>query len=201
MNPIELNYLNFSNQSGNPDIIIFQASSNDLTYHAPSHIAWRVIQNCGRGWSFPFTFSFDLALGITDPTGNISPPMAVSPGQMLDVVQSPEGTDIVADSSPTEPGSVSVSNKLKENITVRIYRDNKVITSYDLSPFSTVTFKYASMIGIATATTQATEGSMVMHNTPTILSLDGISKADIILTGGGESGPLQFALANQVRTA
>ncbi|AWI26312.1 hypothetical protein [Flavobacterium pallidum] len=204
---VELNFINYSNDTNNSSIVFFQ--QNELANPGESPIAWKVIQNSMRGDNHPFSFTMHLFVDAADSSGNRTQQQPAYYGQELKASIGTSGYQIVAVGSqflvytddPIPIPAIGVNNASENgNIAVNVYRDgNLLATATGVAPVKYATFKFSPSIWIG-VTNYMTEGdvlnSSVMAGVSTKLSLLGIAKANIIMTGGGPGtdSPFKFTL-------
>jgi hypothetical protein len=199
---IKLNLINNSNDANNSQIVIFQknvaANFNELA------VAWRVIEYLGQGDNHPFTFPMSMAVSASDSYQNWTPQFAAQNGQQFSMNLTNSGHQLVASGSGTSPTEVQVLNNLPQGaINASIVKGGKVLaTKTSIAPQQKAVFQFKPTIWIGVAS-QVVEGevmnSAIITAVNTELSLLGIAKADIVMTGGGpgrNSTAFQFALQN-----
>jgi hypothetical protein len=202
---IMLNFINYSNDANNSQIVIFQ--KNVATNFDELHVAWQVIQNCGQGDNHPFPYPMTMYIGASDSWGNFMPTLEAQNGQMFSVARTNSGDtfSVIGDSaSATE---VQARNDLSQGaINVSIYKSGKLLAKKtSTAPGQKAVFQFKPTIWIG-AVSQVTEGnvmdSAIIDDVNTEISLLGIASADIVMTGGGPgptSLPFDFKLQNVVR--
>jgi len=198
---VQLNLVNQSNDNNNSQVVVFSA-------HAPpsNTIAWRVIENCGRGDNHPFRFPQGCEIGAADSWGNYSQRLNAPPGQAFAMTRTDSGDELNATGPASDPTGIQITNALASGaITALIFADGKLFASARLDPQQTELFHFRPAIAIG-AMSQVTEGKVmdaaVLDTVDTRFDLTGIASADIVMTGGGRgegSTPFAFALHNVVR--
>jgi hypothetical protein len=204
MNSIQLTFINNSNDMNNSEIVVFQGTPDSNEKGGGSKVAWRVIKNCGKGWSHPFTYSPQIFVGATDPYGNISSPILSQMMQRWSIQQSPSGSALVLDTAnPAGPGTVGIYNGMSTGaVDARVYRDGNLIAiKQGLAPGQLATFAFTPNITFGIMSQAPQEGSIihpaVLSNIEmTMFGLEGIVKAEIVMSGGGQAGPFVFTLEN-----
>lgn len=201
---IELNFINQSNDANNSEVVIFQ--KNVATSYDELAIAWQVIQNCGQGDNHPFVYPMTMQVSASDSYGNYTPKLKANNGQQFAVNQTSSGNQLQYNSSSASVSEIEVLNNLEKGaINANIYKSGKLLAAKtSIAPEQKAAFQFKPTLWIGVAS-QVTEGtvinSAILSNINTEISLLGISKADIIMTGGGpgkNSSPFEFALANVV---
>ncbi len=165
-----------------------------------------MIENCGQGWSHPFTYPYAVSVGVSDSNGNFSPQLAAEEGQMFKVTLTPSGDQLSFEGPASDPRSVQIVNGLERGaINAIVFRAGKpYATATSLAPQQNAVFQFRPTLWIG-AVSQVREGdvlnSAIVSSVNTEISLLGIASADIVMTGGGpgpNSTPLRFTLQNVV---
>ncbi|MEH0197451.1 hypothetical protein V7S57_17305 [Caulobacter sp. CCNWLY153] len=197
---VKLNFVNRSNDAGNVHVLLFgQPPSPELDGIGQ---AWRVIDNCGPGWSHPFTWPVAVTLGVVDPDGNVSPQLDIAEGQVAEVVAAPSGTVLKIADQQGPSRAIALMNQLPQGfVAATVFRDGKPYARASLAPHTTVTlaFKPTIWIGAAARTEAGEANGGEAISTLTEINLMGIAGADIVMTGGGQGAdakPFLFSLAN-----
>ncbi|UEP24562.1 hypothetical protein LL999_18185 [Burkholderia ambifaria] len=201
---INLNFVNLSNDVNNSQIVIFQKNvSTDFDELA---IAWKVITNCGRGDNHPFVFPMLTTVSASDADGNYMPQKRADNGQLFNVSRSTSGNVLaLAGPAPTSR-EIQLRNDLSQGaITASAFKDNRLLAhKTGIVPGQKAVFEFKPTLWIGTAS-QIEQGavmnSAVLSDINTELSLLGIKRADIVMTGGGggtTATAYQFRLANVV---
>ena len=204
MSNIELTFINNSNDQNNSEVLIFQR--NVATNFDEIAVAWRVIQNLGRGDYHPFTYPYKSYGAAADSYGNFTPQMPVDNGQQYAMVKDPSG-DVFKHIGPgASPKAIEIANDLQQGaINGLIYKDGKLFAQKNnLAPGQKAVFEFKPTLYIGVVS-QVEEGqvinSAIISQVNTELSLLGIASADIIMTGGGpgkDATPFEFHLENIV---
>jgi hypothetical protein len=197
---VKLNFVNRSNDAGNVHVLLFgQPPSPGIDVIGQ---AWRVIDNCGPGWSHPFVWPVAVTLGVVDPHGNVSPQINIANGQVAEVMAGDAGTILRLADQPGPPGAITVLNQLPQGfVAAAFFRDGKPYARQSLAPHTTAVFTLPPKIWIGAAL-RSEEGTAPGADAVTALTeinLMGIAGADIVMTGGGQGGdarPFLFSLAN-----
>lgn len=202
---IQLNLINHSHDVANSEYVIFQ--KNVAENFGEIAIAWRVIKNLGISDNHPFVYPLEFKVSAGDAWGNHTPQLSATDGQVFEMAREKSGdvlrgTNLRA-SSPTE---VEVQNVLPQGgISANIYRHGKLLASKtNVSPGQKAVFQFKPRIFIG-AVSGVEEGkvmnSAVIKTINTEIDLLGISKANIIITGGGggpSATPFEFTLSDVV---
>jgi len=203
MEKIKLNFINKSNESHTPDIVIFQKNEEEI--FEGRVVAWTVIQNCDPMENHPFTFSDEIEVCVSDSYGNYSPTLKAQNGSAYDAIISPTGEIFQRSDNPAlSASSIEIRNELRIGaINANCFRDGKLLSvKTNLVPNQSASFEFKPTIWIG-ATSQAEEGESldeaIVSSVETQLNLLGISSADIVMTGGGpgpNTTPFVFTLEN-----
>jgi hypothetical protein len=186
---IKLNYINHSNDTNGPDVVIFQ--KNVAAAHSGFAVAWRLIQNLGRGFMHPFVFPADFTVAASDSYGSYTPQLPANNGQLFSVVATASG-DVLQQTGPSASvDDIEVLNTLEMGaINAHIYRDGKLLgLKAGVVPAQRALFQFNTTIWIGVVP-DVVEGDImnaaILSEVNTEISLTGISSASIVLTGGGE---------------
>lgn len=194
---IEITFINQSDDSSNSSVVVFQKNVADK--FNLSAVAWTVIQNCGRGWKHRFSFPMNLYVGARDSWGNVTDLQLAENGQKWNVVRSASGDILTLDSNPASSfDEIEIKNYLPSgSVDAEIYRHGKLLaTRTGVSPQQKGVFKFKPTIWVGVVS-EVEEGdimsSTIISEINTEISLSGIVKADLIMTGGSQS-PFKFIL-------
>lgn len=198
---IEITFINQSYDENNSNVVIFQ--KNVATSFEEIAVAWRVIENCGRNWTHKFKYPMNFTVGAQDSWGNVSNLQLAENGQKWDVVRSTSGDVLVLDSYPASSMTeVEIKNCLVQGaVNAQIYKDGKLLaTKTGVSPQQKAVFEFKPTIWVGVVS-QIEEGeimnSAILSDINTEISLLGITKANLIMTGGGVGStavPFKFTL-------
>lgn len=201
---IKLNFINLSNDVNNSQIVIFQKNvSTDFDELA---VAWKVISNCGRGDNHPFVFPMQTSVTASDADGNYMPQKVAQNGQMFSVARAASGNVLALAGASSSSREIQLRNDLRTGaITAGVFKDNRLLAKKTcIVPGQKAVFEFKPTLWIGTAS-QIEQGavmnSAVISDINTELSLLGIARCDIVMTGGGggtTAVPYQFRLANVV---
>ena len=201
---VQLNFVNQSNDANNSQIVIFQKNvASDFEELA---VAWRVIKYCGQGDNHPFTFPLGLQVGASDSYGNHTPQLEAQFGQQFQLSLSSSGDRLAPAGYGASSNEVQVLNALPRGaINASCYKDGRLLAvKTAIAPQQKAVFEFKPSIWIGAAS-QIEQGqvlnSAILADINTEISLLGISRADIVMRGGGAgagSTPLSFTLENVV---
>lgn len=196
---IKLNLINKSNEANNQKIVIFQKNTALKPNEA---IAWKVINAGGKDTRHSFDFPLGVTISTSDNRGHNTPQRRAEIGQEYVVTQGGTGDELKHVGPAPSTQIVQIRNKRQQGlISANVLRDGSLVArGKSLAPEQIAVFAFVPTIWIG-AVANAVEGeeldSAVIAEINTELSLFGISSADIVMTGGGDSGaPLNFELDN-----
>ncbi|MES2938240.1 MAG: hypothetical protein V4864_11195 [Pseudomonadota bacterium] len=202
---IQLRFVNESNDRNNSEILIF--SKNVATSAEEVAVAWTVIKNCGRGAWHPFTYPLTSQVGAADADGNHMPLLDAQAGQLFDVKMDLSGHVLAPAKEGASNGQeIQITNSLTEgSISACIYKDGRLFAmKTGVAPQQKAGFGFKPTIWVGVAS-QVDEGALlneaIVSSIDTEITLDGIAKADIVMTGGGsgpDAQPFMFTLQNVV---
>lgn len=196
---IEITFINQSDDPNNTAVVIFQ--KNVAEKFETIAIAWRVIENIGRNWRYKFRFPMDFYVSARDSWGNISDLQLAVTGQKWNVVRSTLGDILTLDPTGAPSFSeVEIKNCLSiGSIDALVFKDGKLMASKTgLSPQQKAVFEFKPTIWVGVVSGIAiAEGDVmnpaILSDINTEISLLGITKADLIMTGDGAT-PFKFTL-------
>ncbi|AXL49995.1 aromatic ring-opening dioxygenase LigA [Paraburkholderia caffeinilytica] len=201
---IKLNFINLSNDVNNSQIVIFQKNvSTDFDELA---VAWKVISNCGRGDNHPFVFPLQTTVTASDADGNYMPQKVAQNGQMFSVSRAASGNVLALAGASSSSREIQLRNDLRTGaISAGVFKDNRLLAKKTgIVPGQKAVFEFKPTLWIGTAS-EVEQGkvmnSAVISDINTELSLLGIARCDVVMTGGGggtTAVPYQFKLANIV---
>jgi hypothetical protein len=199
---VQLTLINRSGNSNVSQIVIFQKNVAPGWEDFP--IAWRVIENLGLGDRHPFVYPLDFFVDVADSYGNRTPQVPVREGQCLAVTSVSSGTTLARSGESVDRKWVQVRNDLRNDaVSVDLYRDRyRLATKSSIAPQQSAVFQFKPVIWIGVVS-EVQEGaamnSAIVSQMNSEISLLGIRKADIVMTGGGTGSgakPVSFALQN-----
>jgi hypothetical protein len=188
---VQLKLVNSSDDCNKSQILIFQQST--IATLGEMAVAWRVIECLGRGWTHDFKYSYNLGVGVRDSYGNSSPELPASPGQLFHVYADCSGDQLaITQESASSNREIQVRNDLMQGaVNACIYRDGKLLarkTGVAPGQMAAFEFKPAIYIGVVSQW-DVQEGSVlnsaILSTVNQQISLVGISRGTITMTGGG----------------
>ena len=198
---IEITFINDTDDMNNTEVVIIQ--KNIAPSAEQTAVAWNVIENCGRGWSHAFNYPLNYSVGAADCYGNLTPQITASNGLKWELAATKSGNILELSQEPaTRFKGVEIKNNLLQgSFDAQIYRDGKLLaTKKNLVPLQKAIFEFAPTIWVA-AMTGIEEGQILspilLSEFYSEISLMGINKANLIMTGGGigpEAKPYSFIL-------
>lgn len=195
---IKLNFINRSADANDSPVVILQR--NEAPGFDRTTIAWKVIEHCAPGDNHPFTFSMDTCIAASDSYGNFTPQVPAAPGQQFAVKPSSAGARVEATGPAASEQAIELVYDLTQGaLNAWISRDGHwLATVTGITPGQKVLFELKTGIWIGVAPPGVVEGQILdsaIHNDiNTQLSLLGIRKANIIMSGGPHGQPYTFHL-------
>lgn len=190
---IEITLINQSSDPHSAEIVFFQ--KNVAARFEDSIIAWKVVENFGRNWSHKFTYPLEFEIAASDSYGNYTLHHPATDGQAWEVVLSTSGDVLQLSSEPAVSyKQVEIKNELSVgSINASVFKDGKLLANQTMiAPGQKAAFEFQPVLYVGVCS-QVAEGDVLtaailseIHNS---FSLMGITKANLILTGGG-TGPL-----------
>jgi hypothetical protein len=170
--------------------------------------------NRGVGDSYPFVYSTNVEVSARGQWGNYTPRLPARGGQRFAMTRTPICNELVLDANSSATRSIEIVNNLNhEVIAALVYRSGKLAAcTADIVPGQKAVFEFQPTIfigivpfsgGIPQVYEGETMNLAILSQINTELSLLGISRADIVMTGGGagpQAVPFQFSLQNIVMT-
>ncbi len=195
-----LNFINASDSLNNDNVVIFQKNNVGME---SSSVAWRVLENVGAGDNHPFEFSLNNEVAASDSYGNFTPLLSAFPGQLFAMILGVAGDELVYQGAATSTQEIQVINNLTEGaIDANIFKDGlllAVVTGMPPAQKAVFGFKPTLWIGNLNQVVQGqVMDSTITSTINTQLSLLGIARADIVMTGGASGQPFQFNMENIV---
>ena len=196
-----LNFIDMSNDANNAEIVFFQR--NRVVDLEEIAIAWKVIKNCGRGSSHPFTFPGEVDINIVDSWGNYTPLQRAREGERFKATMGPSGVGL-SFSGPISHSEIHIVNNLREgSLKANVYKGGYLLASKgSVAPEQVAIFGFSPVLYVG-AVSNLNQGdvidSAISSEINTSLDLFGVASADIVLTGGGSgisAKPFHFALEN-----
>lgn len=202
---IELTIYNQSNDVNNSNIVILQ--KNVAVNLGELSIAWKVIKNLAIGNYHPLIYAYTVQVSAVDAWGNFTPQITAEPGQQYSMYHTNSGSTFGRTGMSTNSNELEIRNELRKgSITANVFRTGRLVAQKTLiAPQQKAVFAFQPVIWIG-AIAQVEEGkaidSAILSSINTEISLIGISKADIVMRGGG-GGPqataFTFSLENIVK--
>lgn len=204
---ISLTFINNSNATSS-DIVIFQ--KNEASRAGQFAVAWQVFKNSVPGSRYPFTYTEDTAIGLVSDDVDLSYTsgfmLAAENGRLYSVYKNAAGYTISGSQPTVNRENIQVQSHIQmEIINVGMYRDGRLLAIRSgIAPQQKAVFEFKPVIWIG-AVSRIEEGdlmnSAILSQINTQISLTGIAKADIVMTGGGVGSdllPFVFTLENVV---
>lgn len=202
---IQLNLINRSNDANNSQIVIFQKNAASGVDELP--VAWQVIRNLGPGDHHPFVYPLSTTLSVADSWGNYTPQIEADNGLLYSMARAPSGGDMLSlQGKGSSTHEIQCRNDLVQGaMSASLFKSGKLVmvkTSIAPGQLAAFVLQPTLYIGVIPMIEDGeVMDSAIMSNVNTQLSLLGIAKADIVMTGGGPgqtSTPFRFTLENVV---
>lgn len=202
MQDIEITFINQSSDHNNYDIVVFQ--KNLSATQQENAVAWTVLENCvpHQPNTFNIPKAIHVGIGEPQPVADTTTLHATQAGQAWNVLSSKAGDVLTMGSNTGLNNEVEVKNCLaKGAINAQIYKDGKLLaTESGVKPEQKAGFKFKPTIWVGVVS-QVKEGevmnSAILSDIDTEIALLGITKANLIMTGGGAGDtaePFKFTL-------
>lgn len=205
----QLNFINRSLAGHTTEIVLFQ--KNVALEMSALEVAWKVIRHCGRDCSHPLVFAQGFEVSVQDLWGNFTPRLPAQPGQAFELVQGPVAgrqlRPVRREASAAQAsGVIEVLNAQRQGaVDVCLYRGGMLLgRKTSVAPGQKALFRYPPTLWVAVAA-EIVEGqafqSAVLSEQALELSLMGVARADLVMTGGGpgtSARPYEFRLENVI---
>ena len=192
---IELTLINRSNDADESHIVIFQ--KNTAPGATSQVVAWRVIHGLQKEYPYTVMFPDSLQIAAEDSYGNTTGQTDVEAGQEALAILGSSGLELAIQAG-TNGSAIVLQNALASGaIDGIIYRDFMPIAKQaGISPQQHSVFEFKPTIWIGVMG-QVEEGDImteaILNDINTQISLLGITRANVIMSGGGVE-PFRFAL-------
>ena len=189
---IKITFINNSNDQNNSNVVIFQ--KNTASDFEETAVAWHVIDDCGPDRSHTFNYPLNFKVGTQDSWGNLSDLLPAVNGQKWNVVRSTSGDVLTLDSTPaSSQNEVEIKNCLGAgSVDAQIYKEGKLLAQKTgIAPQQKAVFQFKPTIWVGVVSDIAqgeVMNSAILSKIHTEIPLLGITKANLIMTGGGK-GP------------
>ena len=205
----QLNFINRSLAGHTAEIVLFQ--KNVALDMSALEVAWKVVRYCGRDCSHPLVFAQGFEVSVQDLWGNFTPRLPAQPGQAFELVQGPVAGRQLRPSrreagTAQASGVIEVLNAQRQGaVDICLYRGGMLLgRKTSVAPGQKALFRYPPALWVAVAS-EIVEGqafqSAVLSEQAQELSLMGVARADLVMTGGGpgtSARPYEFRLENVV---
>lgn len=197
--PVQIRFVNYSNDSTNSSVVIFQTG---MRGGQTAVVAAYRIDNCGPGSShvIPRDFGNDHTIRIGETELISLPVFALRQPGNYTVVCADEGHHLSGEESGEEQYALTVRNESAEKtVYVTIERGSfAVIDKHPLTAGGTISILSEPNIFVGRTPAEQREvmEDPAMLNALDGFSLAGISTADLVMRGDGSTTPFFFALEN-----
>lgn len=204
MSTAEIQFVNKSMSTAPVDVVFFEPARffDSQTMRNP----FLFIQQCPYDFTHPFLFENSLQLGLRDQYGNYTPQVTVKDGSRYSIRLISGKVQLVQEANE-HAADVEIFNELPQGSPDIILRRGRVITAWrsGLAPGEFYSFRlpdefYARKIsGIQQARRLV---QLEMDGYSTLIRLNGVANAELLLTGGGTGVQAQkyvFTLYDKTR--
>lgn len=205
-NDIELNFINRSADAANCTIVIYQENA-EMTFGG-EEIAWKVIRNIGLNESFSFLYSPNVEISLSNSWGDIDQLTEALIGRAYDIVEDYSGDVLnLSNKQVNNPNAIEIWNGHEHrNFDVNCHRNvTRMGSIKSVGPGENAVFEFRESLSLVVTTQTGIEEGDVINpefftDLSTELSVNYITSADIVMTGGGSESnePIQFSLENVV---
>ena len=192
--------INKSSDQNNSNVVFFKR--NLAGWDSPA-IAWRVISLDGTTAFSEFSYNTSFFISTQDSYGNISDPKEAKFGQNWKVFEIPSGKMIKDTGAPAiKSDEIELKNQLmKGSINAHLYNEGFLIaaeTGIAPGQKGIIGLDHHIYVGVSSQVKEGEEiNSAILNDINQSFSLVGITKAELIVTGGGQgpnAEPFQFEL-------
>ncbi len=173
------------------------ASPVDAVFFEPAHffdaqtrrVPWLFIQQCPYGFSHPFEYDFSMTMQLRDDCGNFSPPVKVIRGYRYNIV-SVNGREMLVKEGQEDKRAIEVFNNLTEGSPEIVLSRGGKTTAIrsNLVPGEFFSFSIPDEL-IARKVSGYEQAKRLQQletdGYSTVLTMQGIKQAELVLTGGG----------------
>lgn len=205
-NDIEINFINRSTDAGKSTVVIYQQNA-EMTFGAVE-IAWKVIRDVGVNERISFLYSPHLEISLSNSWGDFGQLTEAKIGRAYAIVEDFSGDALVlSNKQVNNPNAIEIWNEQEHrSFDVNCHRNEDRLASVRaLSPGEKTVFEFRPSLSIVvTSQTRINDGDVInpdlLLDLSTELSLDYITSADIVMTGGDSESnePIEFSLENVV---
>ncbi len=194
----ELRLVNKSQHILDTEFVIFQ--KNYAAESDAGTIAWRVIRNLGVASHHTFEFG-RLELGVAKTFRHHSSLMRAKAGDAFRAYELHGGVVAVSNGKSADPATIEVlNNRPEEPISAQCFRDGiglAIVDNIASGHRALFDIRPEFFIGGVTYVEQGAPMTEKMINYITAkFSIEGVASADIIISGGADGQPFDFAMEN-----
>lgn len=201
---IKINYVNKSMNDDLPKVFLFLKNEIPTFDSLKEGVAWKVIEDVGRGSSCGFTFPVETAVSASWNSGSCLTSKIISQiGSRYVVDKNNTGIVIEQNGNAGDSKSIDVSNKInvKNGISVNLYKDDKIIVTKKIVAFDQkATFVVHPKLywGLASEIQEGMELSSAVLNSNNFFEQDltGATEVTVGLYGNAKEG-YQFKIIEQ----
>ncbi len=201
---IKINYVNQSMNQDLPKVFLFLKNEIPTFDALRDGVAWRVIEDVGRGSSCTLNYPIQTSVCATWNDHSCQTAMLDSNiGARYRVVEDPTGITIAADGNAGNTRSIDVDNDIHVagGISVDLYKDGKVMMRKNTVAYGQkATFVLHPKLywGLASEIQEGEDLSSAVLNSDHFFEqdLEGVTEVTVALTGNAEDG-YEFKILSQ----
>ena len=197
---IDITYINKASNDNNPTVLVFMEPTESNL--AANSTAWQVIDNIGHNSWHKFTYTLDTSVIATWDSGSSGTfPVPTSNGKSYALKQEPGGFSLVEHGAISADNEFDVLNRVSTEggISVTAFKDGKPIaTKQEVAKGQKAEFVFHPKLYFGVSSEYEVGealDSAVMSEDFTPISLEGLSKLTVTLTGSAEMG-YRFTTSN-----
>ncbi len=193
---VKVKYVNKSMNKDLPKIFVF--TKNEIpTFDALKHgVAWRVIEDIGRGSSSEFTFPIETSVGATWSDGeNQTARLNALIGRRYTVEKNSSGIVLSENGDALDTKSIDVTNTIhtQNGISAQLYKDGRLMMEKKIVAYNQkATFVLHPRLywGIASEIVEGDALSSAVLDSDQFyeLNIEGLSRVEISLNGNAKEG-------------
>lgn len=203
-NTIKINYINRSMNKDLPKVFLFMKNMIPTFDVLTNGVAWRVIEDVGRGSSCTFSYPIETMVAASWNNGACRTAMLQSDiGQRYSVVKDETGITMKDDGIAGNTRSIDVANNIhvENGVSVDLYKDGKLMMTKNIVAYDQkATFVLHPKLywGLASEIQEGEQISSAVLNSDSFFELDleGLTEVTIALHGNAADG-YRFVVEDQ----
>lgn len=201
---VKIKYVNKSMNKDLPKIFIFMKNEIPTFDVLKDGVAWKVIEDVGRGSGCTFNFPIETQVGSSwnDQTCRTQI-LDLNIGSKYVIEKNENGIVLLEDGNAGDTKSIDVTNQVNvdNGVSVDLYKDGKIMMRKNIVAYGQkATFVLHPKIywGLASEIQEGNEISSALLNSDNFyeLNLEGVSNVEIALEGNAEEG-YQFSIVKE----